>query len=531
MNIKDKKINVLKILIVVFLLVNIVGPLVAIGVNLFKVDIREVYSSNLFKSALSNSLKYTLIATFISTTLSFILAYLIRRTTIKFKTIFSIVLTLPMLIPSISHGTGILLLFGQNGILTNLFGIKGSVYGMTGLVLGSVMYSFPVAFLMFNDILSYEDLSIYDAADILGIPKKSQFARLFTPYILKSLITVIFAVFTLIFTDYGVPIMVGGRIKTLPLYMYEEVLGLLNYGKGIAIGLVLLVPAVIAFILDILVKENNTSTDSNQKVKSTKVKNAIAYSVIGITIFLIMLPIFSFVFLTFITKYPIDLKLTFANIERTFHYSAGKYLLNSLFIAVTTSLIGTLIAYLSAYLTSRTKAKSNKFIHLLSMLSLAIPGILLGISYMLFFKSSFIYGTFVILILVNVIHFFGSPYIMAYNALNKMNKNYEMVGETLGVGRLRLIKDVFIPSNKNTILEMFSYFFVNSMITISAVSFLATSSNKPLSLMIEQFEMIQLMESAAFVSLMILFVNSLLKLTIYLIKRKGQKNEIIKKSV
>ena len=76
---------------------------------------------------------------------------------------------------------------------------------------------------------------------------------------------------------------------------------------------------------------------------------------------------------------------------------------------------------------------------------------------------------------------------MAYNAMHKLNPNLEAVAKTIGIPSWRLIKDVFIP-DQDTMLEMFSYFFVNSMITISAVSFLSTVKTMPVSMMITQFE-------------------------------------------
>ena len=104
-----------------------------------------------------------------------------------------------------------------------------------------------------------------------------------------------------------------------------------------------------------------------------------------------------------------------------------------------------------------------------------------------------------------------------------MNENLEEVGHILGIRRLRIIKDVILPQSKYTLIEMFSYFFVNSMITISAVSFLANSDNKPLSLLINQFETYNMMECAAVVALLILVVNILMKGIVYLIKTIGTK--------
>lgn len=107
---------------------------------------------------------------------------------------------------------------------------------------------------------------------------------------------------------------------------------------------------------------------------------------------------------------------------------------------------------------------------------MAIPGIVLGLVYMMFFKGSIIYSTIDILIMVNLVHFFASPYLMAYNALNKLNANLEAVGRTLGIPHRRMILDVFIPQTSGTIVEMASYFFVNCMVTISAVAFSSQTS-------------------------------------------------------
>jgi iron(III) transport system permease protein len=119
----------------------------------------------------------------------------------------------------------------------------------------------------------------------------------------------------------------------------------------------------------------------------------------------------------------------------------------------------------------------------------------------------------------------ASPYLMAYNSLGKINSNLEDVGRTLGVGRFRIIRDVLIPQTKLTILEMLSYFFVNSMMTISAVSFLSTVQNRPISLMINQFEAQLFLEGAAFVSILILGCNLTVKFAVYIIakinKQKG----------
>jgi iron(III) transport system permease protein len=486
------------------------------------IDISAIIESVQFRQSLKNSILAAGIGTIIAITAAYILSICVVRTNMRFREIFSVLATLPMLIPSISHGMGLILLLGSNGILTRLLGIKQSIYGLNGIVLGSVFYAFPVAFLMLSDILKYEDSSPYEAAAVLGIPRISQFFSITIPYLRKPLISVIFAVFTLIFTDYGVPLMIGGRFITLPVLMYQEVIGLLDFKRGSVIGAFLLLPAVIAFLFDVLNRDKGNQNfiiqEKSKKENALRDGIAVVYSVL--ICFIITLPLVIFVILTFVNKYPVDLSFSLANIAKTLNMNAGRYLINSLIIALGVSVLGTVLSYTIAYFTARTSGKTSKTLHLIAITSLAIPGLVLGLSYILFFKTSFLYGTFSILILVNIIHFLASPYLMAYNSLGKLNGNLEDVGLTLGISRFFVIKDCLIPQTRLTIFEMFSYFFVNSMMTISAVSFLNTIRNKPVSLMITQFEAQLFLEGAAFISLLILICNFAVKCIVYVLRKK-----------
>lgn len=535
--VKRRNCNFTKIILALFFLVSVVLPLICMFANLFTADLDKIFGNKSFFEATLHSLQVSAVSTVISISLAFLLAWCMTRTKVKLKGFFSAVIILPMLIPSISHGMGLVILFGQNGQLTKLLGLNWSIYGFWGIVAGSVMYSLPVAYLMISDILQYEDSTPYEAASVLGIPRKNRFLSITLPYMRKPMISVLFATFTLIVTDYGVPVMVGGKYNTLPMMMYNEVIGRLDFSKGSVIGMVLLVPAVVAFVFDFVSKDTRSSGFVNKPftLKKSVGREIFAYSFLAVVSISILYPIITFAGLTFNKNYPSDLTFTMDNILSTLNKGAGGYLLNSIMIALAVSLVGTALAFACAYLTARVRGLSSKVLHLISILSLAVPGIVLGLSYVLFFKGSFIYGTLIILILVNIVHFFASPYLMIYNSLGKLNMNLEDVGLTLGIRRGRLIQDVIIPQSVQTLVEMFTYFFVNSMITISAVSFVATTLTKPLSLMITQFQQQMLLEASAFVSLLILVVNIIMKTVSYIVRhcisRKGMKRYAHEKTI
>ncbi|MDR0764819.1 MAG: ABC transporter permease subunit [Synergistaceae bacterium] len=440
-------------------------------------------------------------------------AFCVSRCDIRNRRIFNVMAALPMLIPSVSHGMGLIIMFGRNGVLTNILGIEGSLYGFWGIAAGSVFYSFPLAYLMLENILRYEDTSPYEAAEVLGISCARQFMSITLPYMRKPLASVIFAVFTMIVTDYGVPLTIGGRYVTLPVMMYEEVVGLLKFGSGSVIGALLLIPAAVSFIFDSFTHDigNQSYLAHTRRLKVSRVINTMARIYCGIICVTALLPVLSFLFLAFVRKYPWDMSLTLYNVTNSFRRGAGTYMKNSLIIALCVATSGVIMSYLAAYLTARSEGSSSRALHFASITSIAVPGIVLGIAYVLLFRTTFLYGTMGILILVNLTHFFASPYLMAYNSLNKVNRNLEAVGMTLGVGRWRIIRDVIVPLTASTIVEMWSYFFINSMMTISAVAFLSNVRTRPLSMMIPSFEANMQFESAAFVSLLILAVNVTMK--------------------
>jgi len=280
---------------------------------------------------------------------------------------------------------------------------------------------------------------------------------------------------------------------------------------------------VAAFLMDLRNSSSDGSSSTITKpyiVAENKTRDVLVYVLFAVVLAMLCLPIVSFVCLSFVKQYPIDMSFSLDQVKKLLSNNIGMYFVNSMAIALLTALLGTCLSYFAAFVTARSgKSLSNKAMHFVSMLSLAIPGVVLGLAFVLSFNELPIYSTIFILVLVNIVHFFSSPYLLAYNSLSKFNPNLEDVAASLGISRLRMLINVYIPSTQSTIMEMYSYFFVNAMITISAVSFLINFRTMPLSLMIPQLESQSFMEGTALVSLLILGINMLEKMIAFLIKR------------
>lgn len=514
-----KKHNKLTIIILLFLLITVFFPLLSMLYRIDWSDFSVLMKSIAFKEALTNSLVVTSISTIISISVAWLLAYTINKTNIRHRAILKLFITIPMFLPSISHGLGLINLFGANGIISKA--LNFNIIGMSGIILGSIIYSFPVAFLMLDDGYNYIDNNMYNNAKVLGLNKWQTFKTVTYCYLKKPLFSAIFAVFTMIFTDYGVPLAVGGKFITLPVFLYKEVIGLLDFSRGTIIGLFLLIPAIISFLFDNFTKDytNGDYEENKHEEISNNPKDIIPKVLLYLILIFIMIILGSFIIYAFINNFTFDKSFTLKHIEYVINDKIGSYLINSLIIAILVSVIGTILSFSTAYITARSKNKLSKLIHILTISSLAIPGIVLGLSYTITFKGTLIYNTIFILVLVNIIHFLASPYLMAYNALKKVNPNYEVVAKTCNISTFRIILDVIVPCTKKTLREMFAYFFVNSMITISAVTFLFTVRTMPLSLLINNYEGNMLLGEAAIVSLIILFFNLMVKGIVYIINR------------
>ena len=250
------------------------------------------HSSLSFRKALGNSVLVTCLSTCLSVGIAYLLAYTIHRTNIKHKSFLKIVIPLPMLIPSISHGLGLITLFGANGIFSRSLGFN--IVGFSGVVIGSILYSFPVAFLILSDGFSYMDNTMYEVSKILGLSRWQTFKKVTFCYLKKPILSAIFAVFTLIFTDYGVPLAVGGKFNTLPVYLYKEVMGLLNFSSGTIISLFLLIPAFFSFLFDLLCKDYTTVSQKKYSLSKNKWRDRILTLVTyGILLFVFLVVIHS----------------------------------------------------------------------------------------------------------------------------------------------------------------------------------------------------------------------------------------------
>lgn len=515
---------ILRAFLLLFFLVTLAGPLTALFLTMAESDVAGGVSGPVFSRALGNSLRVSALTSLLSVGIALLLALCQQRARVPGAALFRLFFLLPMLVPSVSLGSGLVMLFGRNGILTRLFSLPFSIYGFHGVLLGELLYTVPILFLLFCDALSQEDFTCHEAAKALKIPPFARFVSLTLPALKGSLLAGAFLAFNLSIADYGVPLAVGGKFPTLATILYSEVAGKLDFGTGSVIGVLLLLPAFFAFLLD-GARQRGTGqgfvTLSYRKEKAPG-RDLAAFSLSAFFGLLFALPFAAFLCLAFVEDYPLNLSLTLTHLLAVFQGKSARYLAHSLGISAGAGLLGCLLAFPAAYGAVRRPSPASRMLHLLALFPMAVPGMVLGLSFLLFFRKTPLYGSFAILVLANTLHFFSTPYLMLCHTMEEQNDNLEDVGKTLGIPERQLLLAVFLPACLPTLITMFSYFFVNSMVTISAVSFLSASGTRPLSLLVTQYADQLNLEGAAALSFLLLLLNLLCRGAASLLSRRGK---------
>lgn len=494
----------------------------------------ELFQDNQWLKAFGNSLSISILVAVVTTFLGFLLAYGMNFTDIppKLKRLTNHLLVLPMLLPTITYGFVLIYSFGKQGLWSKVFQKEWfSIYGMNGVVIGLVIYALPVTFLLMNDAMQYIDKRFMVVSRLM----EDSFWRGLKTAILQPL-TKVFGValvqsFFMSFTDFGIPTAVGGQNIFVTTLLYDYFMGAVpDFSRGAVIALTMLLPSVLSILLLRHLQKKDTFYD--QKSLMTVRKNRwrdglfmglfLMISLTLIAIFAIMLVI------PFLEMWPYQLNITLTHFLNFFAEPTLLLTLrNGVFVGFLTAVVGTLFAYLAAVLTARSSHKNQvlKWIDHFSMITNSIPGMVLGISYLLVFRGTLIHNTFLILVAVNVIHYFSTPYQMAKSALQKMNKNWENTGKMMGDRWQDTLWRVVIPNSKVTILEMFSYYFTNAMVTISAVVFLTSANTMVMTTKIKELQHFGRFTDIFILSLLLLLINLSMRLIIQTWIRRIQTNE------
>lgn len=542
---KDREIKLIFAIIVLIFAIFLVNPVVRLLGKSFLGDggitiefYKNVMTQKGFTTVLRNSFVVSSLSACVTTLIAFFIAYTIHYTNVNknLKKLMRQVAVLPMFLPTITYGFAIIYSFGKEGLLTKIVGRQFfQMYGMNGLLLGYVIYTLPISFMLIHNAMAYIDKKYIVVSRVMGDNPLSTFMITVLRPLLGTLAASFVQSFFLSFTDFGIPAAVGGKYEVVAGILYDQMLGSVpNFNNGAVVAMVMMIPSIVSIMLLRYLERYNVRYNkiSTIEIRRHAVRDVLCGGV-STLISLGILSIFLVIFIIpFIREWPYEIGFTLDNVRNVLQDAELKNVyVNSLYTAFLTALIGTLVAYGSALVTARSSINKNlkSVIEGIALVTNTIPGMVLGLAFLFVFSGTSFQSTFAIIIICNVVHFFATPYLMMHESLAKMNASWETTAMLMGDNWLKTIIRIVTPNAISTIIEVFSYYFINAMVTISAVIFIVGARTMVLTTKIKQLQYYNKYNEVFVLSLLLLFTNLISKAVFQYLAKCEYKAEYAKR--
>ena len=481
------------------------------------------------------------VSSVVSVTLAFVYAFALTHSRMPFRRAFRVVALLPLYAPTMLFGIGLVYLLGNQGLLTHgLFGrlpfaLDVGLYGLTGMVLGLTLAIFPSALLVLLAALGGADGRLYEAAETMGASRARTFLAVTLPAARFGLVSAASVAVILAITDFGVPKIVGGQTSVLAVDVYQQVLGQHDLSMGAAVSVFLLAPTALAFGADWLVRRRQAAALSSRATphvpRANRVREGLLLGFCTLVAAAVLTVVLVPILVAFVNSWPYSLTgeapgaalslrhFRFDEAGAATYAGAPAYL-NSLRMAAYSAVAGTGLTFVAAYLFEKLRPMraARRLGYFLAVLPLGLPGLSLGVAYVLLFsREEFgggipnplggLYGTMALLVACNVVHFFGVSFLSATTALRQLDPEFEQAAATLGVPAWRLCMSVTMPWSAPALLEIATYQFVSAMTTVSAVIFLRPADLHLASVSVVHLDEAGLTQAAAAMCALILLTN------------------------
>lgn len=436
-------------------------------------------------TALRNSCLLGLSTATVSTLIGYIFAFYTTRTTIspRWKRFIKALATLPIISPPFSLTLSLVLLFGNNGFITKkLLGIEsGPIYGLGGLIAIQTLTMFTIAFSSIEGVLQAIDATTEEASMDLRAGKLKTFLKVTLPLSTPGILSAWLLVFTTAIADFANPLLLAGGFKVLSVEAYLEVVGMSRVNYGTIYALVLLLPTMVAFFVQrywISRKSYVTITGKPSTRLYDLTSKPVKFALGGfISLFLGFIIVLYLTILAgcFVRNWGIDYTFTLENISEAFR-RGGKSIVDTTSLAIVSAPIAGLLGMTAAYILVRKKFPGKRLLEFLILAPFAIPGTLIGISFILAFNKApiVLVGTGAILVIAYVIRELPFGLENGSSTLRQVDPAIEEAAADLGAGSSTIFRTITLPLIRPAFVSTMSFTFVRAMTAVSTIIFLVS---------------------------------------------------------
>ena len=436
-----------------------------------------------------------------STLLGLAFALAATRTRIPFKRALRLLTVLPIITPPFVIGLALILLFGRAGVVTvtlsDLFGIEPGrwLYGLTGIWIAQVLSFTPISFLVLIGVVEGVSPSMEEASLTLRADRWRTFRKVSLPLMMPGLANAWLIGFIESMADFGNPMVLGGSHGVLSTEIFFAVVGSQNDpSRAAVLATILLSFTLSAFLAQrfwLSGKSFATVTGKGDSGAHIGLPRPLAIAVYAVVLpwMAFTLVVYSMIFVGgFLKTWGLDNSLTLAHYIKAFSVTvrdgavawtgvAWNSFWTTMEIALVSAPLTAAVGLLTAYLIVRQRFVGRQTFEFMLMMSFAIPGTVIGISYIMAFNLPPLEMTGSALILIACFVFRNMPVGVrgGVAAMSQLDQSLDEASLTLRATTPRTIRLVILPLLRPAIVAALVYSFVRAITSISAVIFLVSA--------------------------------------------------------
>lgn len=448
-----------------------------------------------------NTLFLALVCGSSCTALGLAFALIVTRTPFPFKRLLRVLSVLPIITPPFVIGLGLILIFGRSGLINQFlewaFAVEPTrwIYGFQGVAVAQVFAFTPIAFLVLIGVVEGVSPTLEEAAQTLRAARWRTFVDVSLPLMRPGLANAFLISFIESIADFGNPILLGGNFGVLSTEIFFSVVGAqLDQGRAATLGIILLLFALIAFFLQRWVLGKKVYTALAGKGDAglpTELPDAARRLCYGVAFPWAMLTVVIYAMALvggFVENWGRDYTPTLKHYVKAFGIERGPHGIiwagaawNSFWTTVKLAAIAAPLTaglgVLAAYLLTRQRFAGQSTFEFGTMLSFAIPGTVIGVSYILAFNVPpiEITGTALVLVVCNVFRNMPVGVRAGMASMAQIDKSLDEASAMLGARGWTALRTILLPLLKPAVVAALVYSFVRATTTVSAVIFLVSA--------------------------------------------------------
>ena len=441
-------------------------------------NVIEVLTSARTLQAVRNSVVITLLSTTSATLLGLAFAFAATRRDIPFRELFRLLGMLPLFAPPFMVAFAYVLVFGRQGLISHyLLGLDVNIFGWKGLWLAQTIGMFPLSTVIIRGVLEGVHPSTEQAALTLGASESAALRTVLIPLALPGIVGAMLVVAITVLADFGNAVVIAGDFPVLATEAWIKMDGLGDLQGAAVIVSLLMVPAVALFAASRALLADRiftTVTGRGADVDQIATPALIKWSVVAVcslTCVLVVIVYVGILLAGLFNQWGNDWSLTLRH-----WWGALSYLQEfriSLEISVLAGLVTAIAGQILAFLHTRALA-FRTVVDFLAVLPGALPGVFIGVGYVLAFNAPPIELADTIWIVVFALGFWHLPqaYQATKGALGQIHRSIEESARDLGASEIRLITDVYVPLLSRSLVASFVQSFIRSVSNVSVVVFM-----------------------------------------------------------